>query len=45
VRADGSTDWKVVARSVVAEPITTGRAVVGARRALASLHRAAEALR
>jgi hypothetical protein len=44
VRPDGSTDWKVVARSVVVEPIRTGRALAGAQRARASLQRAAEAL-
>jgi nucleoside phosphorylase len=43
-KADGSTDWKVVARSVVVEPVTTARALVGAQRARASLQRAAEAL-
>ena len=45
VRADGSTDWKVVARSVVVEPVKTGRALIGAQRARASLQRAAEALK
>jgi nucleoside phosphorylase len=44
-KADGSTDWKVVARSVVVEPVKTGRALIGAQRARASLQRAAEALR
>jgi nucleoside phosphorylase len=44
-KADGSTDWKVVARSVVVEPVKTGRALIGAKRARASLQRAAEALR
>jgi hypothetical protein len=43
-RPDGSTNWKVIARSVVVEPLTTGRALVGAQRARASLQRAAEAL-
>jgi adenosylhomocysteine nucleosidase len=43
-KADGSTDWKVVARSVVLEPVTTAKALVGAQRARASLQRAAEAL-
>ena len=43
-KADGSTDWKVVARSVVVEPIRTGRALVGAQRARTSLQRAAKAL-
>jgi hypothetical protein len=45
VRADGSTDWGVVARSLVREPVRTGRAIVGAQKAMSSLHRAAEALR
>jgi nucleoside phosphorylase len=45
VRSDGSTDWKVVARSIVTEPIKTAQALVGAQRALASLERAAGALR
>jgi hypothetical protein len=44
VKPDGSTDWKVVARSVVVEPIRTVRALVGAQRARTSLHRAAKAL-
>jgi hypothetical protein len=44
VRADGTTDWKVVARSLVVEPIRTGRALVGAQRARTSLQRAAKAL-
>lgn len=45
VRADGSTDWKVVARSIVFEPVRTGHAIVGAQRAIGTLRRAAEALR
>ena len=45
VKPNGSTDWKVLARSLVVEPLTTGRALVGAQRARASLHRAARALR
>jgi hypothetical protein len=44
VRADGSTDWMVIARAIVREPVTTGRALVGAQRARASLQRAAEEL-
>jgi adenosylhomocysteine nucleosidase len=44
VRPDGSTDWKVVARSVVTEPLTTGQALLGAQRARASLQQAAKAL-
>jgi hypothetical protein len=45
VRADGSTDWGVVARSLVREPVRTGHAIVGAQKAMTSLRRAAEALR
>jgi hypothetical protein len=45
VRADGSTDWGVIARSIVREPVCTAHAIVGAQRARASLQRAAEALR
>ena len=45
IRPDGSTDWKAVARSIVREPVTTARAIVGAQKAMASLRRAAEALR
>jgi nucleoside phosphorylase len=45
IRPDGSTDWKAVVSSIVREPVTTARAIVGAQRALASLRRAAEALR
>jgi nucleoside phosphorylase len=45
IRADGSTDWKAVARSILTQPVTTGRAIVGAQRALGSLRRAAETLR
>jgi adenosylhomocysteine nucleosidase len=40
---DGRTDWRVVARAVVTEPLLTARAAVGATRALASLRRAAAA--
>jgi adenosylhomocysteine nucleosidase len=43
--ADGRTDWGVVVKSAVKEPVKTVRAVRGARKALASLERAAEALR
>lgn len=43
--ADGRTDWGVVAKSVLKEPVKTVRAALGARKALASLERAAEALR
>jgi nucleoside phosphorylase len=45
VRADGSTDWGVIVRSIVREPVCTAHAIVGAQRARASLQRAAEALR
>jgi hypothetical protein len=45
VRPDGSTDWGMVARSLVREPVRTGQAIVGAQRAMATLRRAAEALR
>lgn len=43
--ADGRTSWGVVAKSIVTEPVKTARAVAGARKALAALERAAEALR
>jgi len=45
IRPDGSTDWKAVGRAIVREPLTTTRAIIGAQRAMASLRRAAEALR
>lgn len=41
---DGRTDWRVVARAAVTEPLKTARATVGATRALASLEHAAAAL-
>jgi adenosylhomocysteine nucleosidase len=40
---DGRTDWRVVARAAVTEPLKTARATVGATRALASLKHAAAA--
>lgn len=40
---DGGTDWPVVLRALLAEPRTTVRAALAARRALASLRAAAEA--
>lgn len=43
-RADGGTDWSVVARAFVLEPLASLRTALGARRALASLERAAGAL-
>ena len=45
VRADGSTDWGVVARSLIREPVRTAHAIVGAQRAMSALRRAAEAMR
>lgn len=44
-RADGRTDWAVVVRSFVAEPLESLRTALGARRALASLRAAAGSLR
>jgi adenosylhomocysteine nucleosidase len=41
---DGGTDWSVVARSFLSEPLTALRAAAGARRALASLRCAAASL-
>ena len=43
-RADGGTDWGVVAKAFVAEPRTSIRTALSARRALASLRHAASAL-
>jgi adenosylhomocysteine nucleosidase len=42
---DGGTDWAVVVRAFVLEPLLSVRTARGARRALATLARAAEALR
>jgi len=44
-RPDGRTDWTVVARSFLTEPLKSLRAALGARRALGSLRHAAAALR
>jgi hypothetical protein len=41
---DGRTDWGAVVRALLAEPRTTLRTAIGARRALASLRAAAAAL-
>jgi len=43
-RADGGTDWGVVARAAALEPVKTVRTALGTRRALAALERAAGAL-
>jgi hypothetical protein len=43
--ADGRTDWGVVAKSMLKEPVKTVRAALGARKALGALERAAQALR
>jgi adenosylhomocysteine nucleosidase len=43
-RADGGTDWKVVARAFVTEPASSIRTAQDARKAIHALHRAAEAL-
>jgi hypothetical protein len=45
IRPDGSTDWKALAGSLIREPVTTCRAIVGAQKARATLRRAAEGLR
>jgi hypothetical protein len=45
MRPDGTTDWKVVTRSLVREPVTTVRAIFGAQKAMSTLRRAAEGLR
>ena len=42
--AEGATDWGVVARALAAEPRTSIRTALSARRALASLRRAASTL-
>jgi adenosylhomocysteine nucleosidase len=44
-RPDGTTDWRVVARAFVTQPLTSIRVALDARRAAARLERAAEALR
>jgi hypothetical protein len=43
-KRDGGTDWAVVARAAVLEPVRTARTARGARRALAALEGAAAAL-
>jgi len=43
-RADGSTDWAVVARAFLLEPLGSLRTALGARRAFASLRQAAAAI-
>jgi adenosylhomocysteine nucleosidase len=43
-KADGSTDWRVVAEAFALEPRRSMRTALGARRALRTLERAAEAL-
>jgi adenosylhomocysteine nucleosidase len=42
--ADGRTEWAVVARAFLLEPLRSVRTALGARRAMRSLRRAAEAL-
>jgi adenosylhomocysteine nucleosidase len=44
-KADGGTDWKVVAKAFVTEPGASLRTAQDARKAIRALHRAAEALR
>jgi hypothetical protein len=43
-KADGGTDWKVVAKAFVTEPRESIRTTRDARKAIRALHRAAEAL-
>jgi adenosylhomocysteine nucleosidase len=43
-KADGGTDWKVVAKAFVREPRESIRTTRDARKAIRALHRAAEAL-
>jgi adenosylhomocysteine nucleosidase len=43
-KADGGTDWKVVAKAFVLEPVKSIRTARDARRAIAALSKAAEAL-
>jgi adenosylhomocysteine nucleosidase len=43
-KADGGTDWSVVARAFLLEPIRSLRTALAARRAFASLRQAASAL-
>jgi adenosylhomocysteine nucleosidase len=44
-RADGSTDWKVVAKAFATEPVRSIQTARDARKAIRALFRAAEALR
>ena len=43
-KADGGTDWRVVARAFLLEPLRSLRTALAARRAFASLRQAASAL-
>ena len=43
-KEDGGTDWKVVAKAFVTEPMSSIRTTRDARKAIRALHRAAEAL-
>jgi hypothetical protein len=43
-RADGSTDWKVVVKAFVTEPVRSIQTARDARKAIRALYRAAEAL-
>jgi hypothetical protein len=43
-KGDGGTDWKVVAKAFVTEPVTSIRTTRDARKAIKALHGAAEAL-
>jgi adenosylhomocysteine nucleosidase len=43
-RTDGGTDWKVIARAFVTDPVGSIRTTRDARKAIRALHRAAEAL-
>jgi hypothetical protein len=43
-RADGGTDWKVIARAFVTDPVGSIRTTRDARKAIRALHHAAEAL-
>jgi hypothetical protein len=44
-KADGGTDWRVVAKAFVTEPVRSIRTAQDARKAIRALYRAAEALR
>jgi hypothetical protein len=43
-RADGGTDWRVIARAFVTDPVRSIRTTRDARKAIRALHHAAEAL-